>query len=127
MQPKIKDFRTLSLRSPYYTILESISLLMDNNETWNTNSMELANSPFLLIFGSSFSRSDSMLSDSRGKADPEEKMLRIPPGCAVFAVFDGDAHFFELVADLIGAFPLFLFAGFGAFDDQCIDLFILFA
>ena len=120
MQPKIKDFRSLSLRSPYYTILESISLLMDNNETRDTNSTEIANLLFLLIFGSSFSARTASC------PTPEEKMLRIPPGCAVLAVFDGDAHFFELVADLIGAFPLFLFAGFGAFDDQCIDLFILF-
>ena len=46
---------------------------------------------------------------------------------AIFAVFDGHAQFFELVADLVGTRPLFLFARFVAFCDQCVDLRFLLA
>src|SRR6185436_3908850 len=44
------------------------------------------------------------------------------PLCAIFAVFDGHAEFFQFIADLIRERPLFLLAGFIALGNEGIDL-----
>ena len=49
------------------------------------------------------------------------------PGRAILAVFDHNTHRFQLVADLVGALPVFIFAGLGAFGDEGFHLGFVFA
>ena len=46
------------------------------------------------------------------------ELLTPPPRRSVFAVFDGHAHGFQLVAEFVRTRPLFLFARLRAFGDE---------